>query len=142
MAEQEEIRVLEAMLRKCSTCTEEYLPLVNSRRDGRCWDCQNRRLGVDRLGKAIKGVEVLRNAKGLAEALALLVVNLRYNKRAHRAEMQHMENEWQPFNDRIVAKLRETLAECFVYTGPPGKDGSPGEPRALKFWARELGRRA
>ena len=138
-AEQEEIRVLEAMLRKCSTCTEEYLPLVNSRRDGRCWYCQNRRLGVDRLGKAIKGVEVLRNAKGLAEALALLVVNLRYNKRAHRAEMQHMENEWQPFNDRIVAKLRETLAECFVYTGPPGKDGSPGEPRALKFGRESWG---
>ena len=141
-AEQEEIRVLEAMIRKCSTCTGEYIVTVNMRRDGRCFGCQNRPLGVDRLGKPIKGVAVDRNAKGLAEALALLEVDLRYNTRAHRAEMQHMANGWQPFNDRIAAKLRETLAECFVYIGPPGKDGSPGEPKALKFgresWADVL----
>ena len=50
-AEQEELRQLEAALRKCKTCTEEYLLLVGMRRDGRCWYCQNRRLGTDRLGK-------------------------------------------------------------------------------------------
>ncbi len=138
-AEKEWERTITAALRKCKTCTEDYLLTVNTRPDGRCWDCQNRRMGLDRLGKAIKGVVVERNAKGLAGALALLVVNLRYNKRAHRAEMQHMDNEWQPFNDRIVAKLRETLSECFVYTGPPGKDGSPGEPRPLKFGRESWG---
>ena len=141
-AEQEWERTILASLRKCSTCTEEYMPTVNTRRDGRCFDCQNRPLGVDRLGKAIRGVEVGRNAEGLAQTLALLVVDLRYNTRAHRAEMQHNANGWQPFNDRIVAKLRDVLAECFVYLGPPGKDGSPGEPKALKFgrdaWADVL----
>ena len=138
-ANEELERTLTAALRKCKTCADEYLILVGMRRDGRCWDCQNRRMGVDLLGKPIKGVVVERNAKGLAGALALLEVELRYNTRAHRAEMQHMANGWQPFNDRIVAKLRETLAECFVYTGPPGKDGSPGEPRALKFGRESWG---
>ena len=138
-AEEEGMRQLIASLRKCSTCKEEFMLTVNTRRDGRCWYCQNRRMGVDLLGKPIKGVVVERNAKGLAGALALLEVELRYNTRAHRAEMQHMANGWQPFNDRIVAKLRETLAECFVYTGPPGKDGSPGEPRPLKFGRESWG---
>ena len=132
-AEKEWERTLTAALRKCKTCTDEYLILVGMRRDGRCWDCQNRPLGVDGQGKVIKGVTVDRNAKGLSEALERLEVSLRYNTRAHRAEMQHNANGWQPFNDRIVAKLREVLTECFVYLGPRGKDGSPGEPRALKF---------
>ena len=141
-ADKEETRLLEAMIRKCSTCTWEYFVTVNMRRDGRCFDCQNLPLGVKRLGGVIKGVTVDRNAKGLGRALALLEVDLRYNTRAHRAEMQHNANGWQPFNDRIVANLREVLAECFVYLGPPGKDGSPGEPKALKFgrdaWADVL----
>ena len=141
-AEVEGSRQLKAMLRKCKTSADEYLLLVGMRRDGRCWDCQNRPLGVDLLGLPLKGVVVERNAKGLGRALELLEVDLRYNKRAHRAEMQHNANGWQPFNDRIVAKLRDVLAECFVYIGPPGKDGSEGEPKALKFgresWADVL----
>ncbi len=141
-AEKEWEKTITAALRKCKTCTEEYLQLVGMRRDGRCWDCQNRPLGVDGQGKAIKGAVVEKNAEGLGRALALLEVDLRYNARAHRAEMQHNANGWQPFNDRIVAKLREVLAACFVYLGPPGKDGSPGEPKALKFgresWADVL----
>ena len=141
-AEQEELRQLEAALRECSTCSQPYLLTVKMRPDGRCWYCQNRRLGTDRLGRPLKGVVVEKTAEGLRQALSLLEVALRYNTRAHRAEMQHMANEWKPFNDRIVAKLREVLAECFVYTGPPGKDGSPGEPKALKFgresWADVL----
>ena len=141
--------MITAALRKCKTCTEEYLQLVGMMRDGRCWDCQNRPMGYDRItedadlnGKRIRGVVVERNAKGLAEALGRLDVELRYNTRAHRAEMEYNVTGWHPFNDRIVAKLRETLMECFVYLGPPGKDGSPGEPRALKFgreaWADVL----
>ena len=104
--EQEQIRQIEASLRKCKTCTEEFMPTVNTRRDGRCWDCQNRRLGVDRLGKPIKGAVVEKSAEGLRRALSRLEVDLRYNTRANRAEMQHMANGWHPFNDRIVAKLR------------------------------------
>ena len=139
-AEQEGLRQLKAALKKCKTCSEEYMLTVNTRPDGRCFDCQNRPMGYDRItedanlnGKRIRGVVVERNAKGLAEALERLDVELRYNKREHRAEMEYNALGWQPFNDRSVAKLRETLMECFVYLGPPGKDGSPGEPRALKF---------
>ena len=139
-AQREWEKTLTAALRKCKTCTEEYLQLVTMLRDGRCWDCQNRPMGYDRItedadlnGKRIRGVVVERNAKGLAEALERLDVELRYNTRENRAETEYNALGWKPFNDRSVAKLRETLMECFVYLGPPGKDGSPGEPRALKF---------
>ena len=141
-AEAETTKLLEALIRFCSECTGAYWVTVNMRRDGRCFDCQKRPLGVDGQNKFIKGVVVARSGKGLSEALFRLQVDLRYNTRAHRAEMQHNANGWQPFNDRLVAKLREVLAECFVYLGPPGKDGSPGEPKALKFgrdaWADVL----
>ena len=90
-------------------------------------------MGVDQHGEPIQGVVKAKNAEGLRKALTMIGVDLRYNARAHRAELQYNGNGWQPFNDRRVAKLRETLMECFVYLGPPGKDGSPGEPRALKF---------
>ena len=141
-AEAETAKLNKQLIRFCSECTGAYWPTVNKRRDGRCFDCQKRPLGVDGQNKFIKGVTVARNAKGLGEALERLQVSLRYNTRAHRAEMQHNANGWQPFNDRIVANLREVLAECFVYLGPPGKDGSAGEPKALKFgrdaWADVL----
>ncbi len=145
-AQREWEKTLTAALRKCKTCTEEYLLTVNTRPDGRCFDCQNRPMGYDRItedadlnGKRIRGVVVERNAKGLAAALDRLDVELRYNTRENRGEMEYNALGWKPFNDRSVAKLRETLMECFVYLGPPGKDGSPGEPRALKFGRESWG---
>ena len=131
-AAEEADRQLAASLRWCKTCARPYLPTVNTRPDGRCFQCQNWPLGVGKDGP-IKGVVKGRNAEGLREALTMLDVKLRYNTRAHRAEMQHNGSEWHPFNDRLVAKLREVLAEHFWYIGPPGKDGSEGEPKALKF---------
>ena len=83
-----------------------------------------------------------KNSEGLSEALRGCMVRLRYNARAHRAELANGLYEWEPLTDRIVAKLREVLSESFVYIGPPGKDGSEGEPKALKFgrdsWADVL----
>lgn len=140
-AEQEELRQLEAALKKCSECTSEYLITVKMRLDGRCFECQNTPMGWTRKGR-IRGMVKAKNAEGLSEALTALRVSLRYNTRANRAEMQHNGAAWQPFNDRIVAKLREVLAENFVYLGPPGKDGGPGESKALRFgrdsWADVL----
>ena len=74
-----------------------------------------------------------RTSEGLRQALRGCMVWVRYNAREHRAEITNWLQPWEPLTDRIVAKLREVLAESFVYIGPPGKDGSEGEPKALKF---------
>ena len=132
-AEKEWEKTLLASLRKCSTCKEEYLPTVNTRRDGRCFNCQNIPLG-QALHGPIKGVVTAKNAWGLAQALSLLTVKLRYNTRAHRAEMQHNANDWQPFNDRLAAKLRDVLGKAIHLYGQVRGDA------AFELRAQHLGR--
>ena len=99
-------------------------------------------MGVDQHGEPIQGVVKARNAGGLREALTTLGVDLRYNARAHRAELQHNGNEWQPLNDRLVAKLRGRARGVFRLHRPAWEGWERGGAQGFEVWARCLGRRA
>ena len=74
-----------------------------------------------------------RDAAGLAAALDLLGVAARFNVRALRHEFRERGGDWREANDRIEAKLQETIAARFT----TGEKNTP-----LRFgretWARAL----
>ena len=58
----------------------------------------------------IRYVQEGKTAAGLREGLKCLSVELRYNTRANRAELNQFTRGWLPMNDRIAASLRDILA--------------------------------
>ena len=54
--------------------------------------------------------------EALKDALEELGVECRYNLRSARAELRHDEGDWEPTDDRTVAKLVTTIAGRFSYS--------------------------
>ena len=54
--------------------------------------------------------------EALEDALEALGVECRYNLRSSRAELRHEGKDWEPTNDRTVAKLVTTIAKRFSYS--------------------------
>ena len=61
-----------------------------------------------------------KDANALETVLDLLNVGCRYNLSSHRAELREADGEWEPANDRTVAKLVRTIAEQFSYHSSRG----------------------
>ena len=77
------------------------------------------------------------NTKALARALNALNIGWRYNIRAHKPEFKMGENDWCPSDDRLVAHIRELIAEKFQHMTTRGpKPLNFGEDRWHRaFWA-------
>ena len=63
---------------------------------------------------AFGGVNLTRDAAGLAVALDVLGVEVRFNLRARRTEIREQGGDWCEINDRSEAKLQQCIAERFT----------------------------
>ena len=85
------------------------------------------------LKPSFAGVNLSRDAEGLAAALEALGVEVRFNLRAMRHEFREAGGEWRESNDRREARLQEDIAAKFT----TGEKHAP-----LRFgcetWARSL----
>ena len=90
---------------------DEEEPRVIGEQDGETGDV------VDKVMGGVEG----KTAKGLAHALGLVHVAVRYNIRSHAIEFKHthrnaVHKAWREASDRDVAKIRETIEERVTYT--------------------------
>ena len=87
-----------------------YLRLTEPHEDDFMYEPDDRPLFLPEVFHPISYIKEGKNAAGLHEGLKHLGVELRYDTRANRAELNQFERGWLPMNDRIAATLRDILA--------------------------------
>ena len=84
----------------------------------------------------IRYIKEGKNAAGLREGLKCLSVELRYNTRANRAELNQFARGLQLMNDRIAASLRDLLATRVFSVVKPDVD-TPETQTHFEDWEKK-----